>query len=65
MQALKAGIEPLFALRRFLEPFRESVRGPDSRSAIECYATGLVSGANRKNASELGRWLPGTEPHDG
>jgi SRSO17 transposase len=60
MEALKAGIEPLIDLERFLEPFGELVRRSESRHAIERYATGLISGAERKNTSELGRSLPGT-----
>jgi SRSO17 transposase len=60
MEALKAGVEPLVDLKRFLEPFGELVRRSESRRAMERYATGLISGANRKNASELGRSLPGT-----
>lgn len=60
MEALKAGIEPLVDLKRFLEPFGALVRRSESRAAMERYATGLVSGAHRKNASELGRSLPGT-----
>jgi SRSO17 transposase len=60
MEVLKAGIEPLVDLRRFLEPFGELVRRSESRHALERYATGLISGASRKNASELGRSLPGT-----
>lgn len=60
MEALKAGIEPLVDLKLFLEPFGGLVRRSESRSAMERYATGLVSGVDRKNASELGRALPGT-----
>lgn len=56
----KAGLEPLADLARFLEPFGRLVVRSESREALERYATGLLCGAERKTASELGRSLPGT-----
>ena len=56
----KAGPEPLADLASFLEPFGRLVVRSESREALERYATGLLSGADRKTASELGRSLPGT-----
>ena len=56
----KAGPEPLLDLAAFLEPFAKLVRRSESRRAMERYATGLLSGVERKTASGLGRDLPGT-----
>lgn len=56
----KAGLEPLSGLERFLEPFSRLLRRPESRHALERYATGLLSDLSRKTASDLGRSLPGT-----
>jgi SRSO17 transposase len=56
----KAGPEPLDDLAVFLEPFAELVLRSESRKAMERYATGLLSDLQRKNASEMGRSLPGT-----
>jgi len=56
----KAGPEPLLDLAAFLEPFGKLVRRSESRRAMERYATGLLSGVDRKTASGLGRSLPGT-----
>ena len=60
MTILQAGQEPLVDLGQFLVPFGRFLRRSESRHALERYATGLLSGANRKTASELGRLLPGT-----
>jgi SRSO17 transposase len=56
----KAGPEPLLDLAAFLEPVGRLVRRWESRRAMERYATGLLSGVDRKTASGLGRSLPGT-----
>ena len=56
----KSGPEPLLDLVTFLEPFGRLVRRSESRAARERYTTGLLSGVDRKNASELGRSMPGT-----
>jgi len=56
----KAGPEPLADLAGYLEPFGHLVRRSESREALERYATGLLSGAERKTAAALGRSLPGT-----
>ncbi len=60
MAILQAGIEPLVDLRQFLAPFSQFLRRSESRHALERYATGLLSGTERKTASALGRSLPGT-----
>lgn len=60
MAVLQAGQEPLVDLEQFLVPFGRLLRRSESRHALERYATGLLSGAGRKTASELGRSLPGT-----
>ena len=60
MSIPKTALEPLGGLGRFLEPFGRLVRRSESRHAMERYATGLLSGAERKTASGLGRSLPGT-----
>jgi SRSO17 transposase len=56
----KAGPEPLDDLAVFLKPFAELVLRSESREAMERYTTGLLSDLQRKNASEMGRSLPGT-----
>jgi SRSO17 transposase len=56
----KSGPDPLLDLATFLEPFGRIVRRSESRVAMERYTTGLLSGVDRKNASELGRSMPGT-----
>jgi SRSO17 transposase len=60
MEIPKAGLEPLVDLQLFLAPFGRLVRRAESRQAMERYTTGLVSGTSRKNATQLGRSLPGT-----
>jgi SRSO17 transposase len=60
MAVPKAGPEPLDDLAVFLEPFAELVLRSESREAMERYTTGLLSDLQRKNASEMGRSLPGT-----
>jgi SRSO17 transposase len=60
MAILQAGLEPLVDLGQFLAPFSQFLRRSESRHALERYATGLLSGTERKTASELGRSLPGT-----
>lgn len=60
MALLKAGTAPLGDLAEFLEPFSGLVRRAESRRALERYATGLLSDVPQKNASALGRALPGT-----
>jgi len=60
MSIPKTGPEPLVELEKFLEPFGRLVRRAESRHALERYATGLLSAAERKTASGLGRSLPGT-----
>lgn len=60
MAVPKAGPEPLDDLAVFLEPFAELVVRSESREAMERYTTGLLSDLQHKNASELGRSLPGT-----
>lgn len=60
MSIPKTGPEPLSDLAKFLEPFGRLVRRSESRHAMERYATGLLSGTERKSASGLGRSLPGT-----
>lgn len=60
MAVPKAGPEPLEDLATFLEPFAELVLRSESRAAMERYTTGLLSDLQHKNASEMGRSLPGT-----
>jgi SRSO17 transposase len=60
MNVPKAGPEPLDDLAVFLEPFAELVLRSESREAMERYTTGLLSDLQHKNASEIGRSLPGT-----
>lgn len=60
MSIPKAGAEPLDDLAAFLEPFCELVVRSESRDAMERYTTGLLSDLQHKNASEMGRSLPGT-----
>lgn len=60
MSIPKAGPEPLTDLAAFLEPFADLVRRSESRKALERYATGLLSDLSRKNVSQIGRSLPGT-----
>ena len=43
MAILKAGTTPLSDLAEFLKPFAALVRRPESRHAMERYATGLLS----------------------
>lgn len=59
MAIIKAGAEPLAALGAFLKPFGELVVRPESRQALERYATGLLADLPRKTASGMGRALPG------
>jgi len=60
MAILKAGPAPLHDLAEFLEPFAILVRRPESRHAMERYATGLLSDLSRKTASDIGRAAAGT-----
>jgi SRSO17 transposase len=60
MAVPKAGPEPLDDLAVFLGPFAELVLRTESREAMERYTTGLLSDLQHKNASEMGRSLPGT-----
>src|SRR5690606_4201864 len=60
MAVPKAGPKPLDDLAVFLEPFAELVLRSESREAMERYTTGLLSDLQHKNASEMGRSLPGT-----
>jgi SRSO17 transposase len=60
MAMLKAGSDPLADLATFLEPFAHLVRRPESRHALERYATGLLADLPRKTASDLGRAVAGT-----
>lgn len=57
---LKAGLQPLSGLAAFLEPFASLVRRPQSRHAMERYATGLMADLPRKTASDIGRAVAGT-----
>jgi len=60
MPILKAGTAPLSDLAEFLEPFGALVRRPESRHALERYATGLLTDLGRKTASDIGRAVAGT-----
>ena len=60
MAILKAGTTPLSDLAEFLKPFAALVRRPESRHAMERYATGLLSDLPRKTASDIGRSIAGT-----
>ena len=60
MAILKAGPAPLDDLAEFLKPFADLVRRPESRHAMERYATGLLSDLPRKTASGIGRAIADT-----